>query len=265
MWILWLAGCFGDTIDQFNEAKEKIEGLTDPVVLQGFVLGVKEPTDPTIQELIEGSDFAPGVGAQIFLADATNADELDNAVSSALVQIQGSIDIILPEEPEVAGMYQVYPDEGLQYETGARWKVLAEVDPDEALSVARFTLPESAAGIDVPARHDPLTDLVLDFSTLPTEYDGSLVVVVNEVGEVTYTNEPEDIEDVYSQYLNDEPVTTVTIPGDAFPEQAIYAIGIAGMQKTDADNDLDEVNTALSAVVAGEIVFKPVTTLQFGQ
>ena len=46
----------------------------------------------------------------------------------------------------------------------------------------------------------------------------------------------------------------VVIPGAAFPESGVYAVGVAGMHVGETE-DYEEVNTALSSFLAGEMSF----------
>jgi hypothetical protein len=268
MGLPFLTGCFiNDTIDSINKAKEKIEALTDPFILQGVVVGVTAIDDPQIAELLEGGDFVPGVGASVFIADATDAAEMDDApVHDATVLIEGNLDVLAEElilDDVATGQYDIRPEDGLIYTPGARWKLKVQAAEDERVSVARFDLPEPVVGLNIPKKHTPGDDLVLDFASLEQDYLSALVFVVDDTGELTWSNEPTDINSLYAVTSAVDPLESITIPGSAFADEALYVVGVAGMVHTDPNMDLVEVNIALSSVMSGQLVFWPVTTISF--
>nr|MBA2319596.1 hypothetical protein [Deltaproteobacteria bacterium] len=88
-------------------------------------------------------------------------------------------------------------------------------------------------------------------------YASAIVVVFGPDGAPTFGNQPESIGDLYESTLADT-VESVEIPGSAFSDPGLHAVGVAGMSHSDADG-LDALNTVLSKVRAGQMVFTPVT------
>ena len=90
------------------------------------------------------------------------------------------------------------------------------------------------------------------------EFDSALVIVMLADGGVTYSNQPDGIREFYDFTHGSELVTTVEIPAEAFPSNGVYAIGVAGLTHTVAE-DLTEMNTALTSIMAGKMVFETAT------
>ena len=101
--------------------------------------------------------------------------------------------------------------------------------------------------------------MLIDLSS--QEYDQVLVVVFDVgSGQVTFSNEPRDVMELYEFSTADDAGAGLTIPASAFPDESIYAVGVAGLVKGDSVN-FSSMNTALSSLQAGKLKFYPVSTL----
>jgi hypothetical protein len=110
---------------------------------------------------------------------------------------------------------------------------------------------------DLPTAHSAGQPLSVDLAG--QGFDSVLVVVLDAASlELSYSNEPADIQELY-EFGHGGTGDSVEIPGDAFPGDSLYAVGVAGLVTADAA-DLDEVNTALSSMLAGKFRFYPVQT-----
>ncbi|MBN2799547.1 MAG: hypothetical protein JXX28_10405 [Deltaproteobacteria bacterium] len=249
--LLPLAGC-----EYFDQGKDIFEGLTNPLVVQGMILGVEPPESEYID--LSQTDFKEGTLAMIFLADASNVEEIDQApVEGAQVSLMGDVmgDAALNELG--AGAYALTPEAGVTYAPGAAWtlNVAGIGDTDASVPLA---LPQAVA-LSVPEQHTAGEPLVLDLSG--GAFDSALVVVLDgSSGEVTYSNEPQDVRAYYDFTHGSAGVGTIEIPGTAFPGEAVYAVGVAGMNNGDSAG-MAGMNTVLSAVMVGKMVFAPVSTM----
>ena len=71
--------------ETFEEVKDAIDDITNPLVVQGLILGVAEPEDDAID--LSDTDWANGALVKVFLADASEVDDMANApITGATVQ-----------------------------------------------------------------------------------------------------------------------------------------------------------------------------------
>ncbi len=230
------------------------DGVTAPIVTQGLVLGIEPP--PSEVDLT-GSDFASGASATVFLASAEEAQNIENApIDDGDVSLSGGNLASLQATNLGDGAYQVGPDPALEYQDNATWTLTAETTNDT--STADVTLP-AAANFTFDQNHTASQPITLDVSGQGFT-DILIVVMDNASGDSTYDNRPQGIRELYDRSRNNTPLTTVEIPGSAFPDQSVYAIGVAGLTHTTAD-DLEFMNTLLSSISAGKMRFTAISTL----
>ncbi len=255
--LLTLTGC-----DALNKAKDTIDGLLEPVVVEGIVLGIEPPQSQELQDLLDQSEFESGTTATIFMADAKEVDEIENApITGATVSLLGTGAGVTLSEVD-SGVYGLEPGtDPLPYAQGETWELESvRTDGDaQQVSTAQVALPAAADfSQEIPEQHAVDTAITLDFTGLP--YDSALVVVLDDEGAVTYSNEPSTIKEVYDFTHGTTELGVVTIPAEAFPDEGIFMVGVAGMVNTDSA-DLTEMNTGLSSVVSGLMKTYAVSTL----
>jgi hypothetical protein len=238
-----------------DKAKDAVEGATETTVIQASVLAVQDPQDPTIQSLISLTPFAPGTSETVFLADASSPDSLeDSPIEGATASLEG---VALQETG--GGTYALDPIKGPAYDVGATWTTTVDIG-DGTARTAKVVLPPAAdplptaptsLGAVSHAAGQPLTvDVGAAFAS-------SVVALIAPDGSVAFTNNPETIGDLYESTKSDTALP-VEIPGSAFADSGIYALGVAGLAHTKAD-DLDGFNTIISKLRAGEMVWTPIS------
>ena len=96
--LLALTGCdlLASGQDQIDDLQDTLDGLTNPLVVQGIVLGVAEPESSEID--LSKTDFSKGTVVTVFTADAASVNEIENApVTGASISIkvgqQGAVDL----------------------------------------------------------------------------------------------------------------------------------------------------------------------------
>lgn len=247
--VWWLA-----TACDFSELKEDFAGLTNTLVSESLVLGVVAPEDDRIDLSTLG--YEPGAGATVFLADASSVDNLDDVlVSGATVTADDGVNTVVLDE-QTDGAYVVPPGAGLAYVAGNTMTVSATIGT--STGTGQIVLPPGA-NLSVAEQHVANEPLLIDVAG--KGYTGSLVLVFDTLsGELTYSNEPQDIRAVYDLTRGTTELTTVTIPAKAFPGESVYALGFAGLVHTRAD-DFDNMNTLLSGIIAGQLEFHPIVTV----
>lgn len=248
---LWLLGC-----EAVDDAKDAVEGATETTIVQASILAVQDPQDPTLGPLLANSPFAPGTTATVFVADASDPAGMENSpVAGAHVDVEG---VVLDEKED--GLYAFTPDRGPQYEVGAAWVLTVDRSDEEGERTAVVELPAPAedvlpaTGVGGSVEHAMNTPLTIDLSG--RGYASSIIAVIGPDGDLEYSNNPETITDLY-EAMQSEDAGSFEVPADAFTEPGLYAVGIAGLQHTTAE-DLDGLNTVISKVRAGEMVFWPV-------
>jgi hypothetical protein len=255
VWILSSCGVYEQAKQQVEDVKDKIEGLTNPLLMQGILLGVEEPSDSQVSELLAAAEFDLGTTANIFLADAANASDAENApVTGATVTIRG-----VEAVDEGTGLYAVLPtpeEDSLPYVDGALWTL--DVWIGEAESTADFELP-GVAVVEVPPIVEIGESLDLDFTG--QGFDSALVVVIDAIGQVTFTNEPASIGDVLDITQQGTELEILNIPAEAFEAtEGLYVVGVAGMLHTD-EQAIEGMNTLLSSLMSGKMRFYGTSTL----
>ena len=248
---IWLLGC-----NAIEDAKDAVDGATETTILQASILAVQDPQDPTLGPLLENSPFAPGTAGTAFLADASSPSEMENSpVEGATVDVEGD-----PMPEKEAGFYAITPDAGPQYDVGALWTITIDRGDGEGPRTATVELPApaenvlDATGIGGSVNHTAGTELSIDLTG--RGYASSIVAVIGPDGELAYSNQPETLTELYDAMQSEE-AGEFTIPATAFAEPGLYAVGIAGLNNTKAD-DLDGLNTVISKVRAGQMNFYPV-------
>ncbi len=234
--------------DLFSNAQDLFDGLANPLVGLATVIAIEEPDEVELSS----TGFEPGTTVTMFLADASNVNDLDQTpVTGATVSV-GNVDA----SEATDGVYTILPTAGLAYVDNASWSIDVLVGEDAA--GATIELPEAAA-FTVPTEHTIGEPVTLDLAGQGFDAFVGVVIAVS-TGEVTWSNEPEDIGDVYNMTHGSGEVGEIIIPGEAFATEDAFLIGVAGLRNTESAG-IDNMNTALSTVTAGKLVFEPTTTL----
>jgi hypothetical protein len=254
---LALTGC-----EAVKKISDSISGLLNPLVAQGMVLTVQAPDNSVLD--LSKTPYEAGTTFTLFLGDAKEADDIDNApVSGAVVQLDNGGTITVPEVE--GGLYALTPGDGngdLVFQEGASWTTTISrtaVDDDGAeqieISTGTVELADSAP-VTVETTHTHGQDLVVPF---PTGFHASIIAVMDvTTGTVTFSNEPEDIKELYEFSTGDDEISEVVIPASAFPDDnTAYAVGVAPVVHT-TDDDVDNMNTALSKFMSGTMTFHAV-------
>lgn len=237
--LLLLGGC--DLIDQ---GRDLIGDLTNPLVTQALVLGVAPPSEASDIDL--PPEYAEGAGATVFLADAADVADLENApITGADVSIRS---VAVAEVG--AGGYALEPGD-IAYAPNETWELQVTLSGDSA--TAGIALPPPA-DFTVPAAHTVNSGLTVDLTG--QDFDGAFVVVVDDGGNIVYDNRPTDIKGLYD-LTRGEAAGVIEIPATAFPQVGGYLVGVAGIRTTTGREDLDGMNTVLSTMMAGQLVFEP--------
>ncbi len=247
-----LAAC--GVFNTVKEVKDDIKGVTDPTVAQALILSVQEPQDPNLQLALQAARFESGTGVNAFLSNSITEPE-SSPLKGADVTLHGSQSV--PMTDDGGGAYSIAPGTGLTYGAGEVWEMEVGVDKEDG--TIEVELPEPA-DLDVPLDHPTQADLVLDFAG--QGFQSVLVVVIDGTGQVTYTNEPQNMSEALDFAGKGDDLELFVVPGtEAFAQDAmLHAVGIAGL-RTNLPDGVENMNTLLSGLQAGEMVWHPVSTV----
>lgn len=235
-----------------DDLKDKVEGLTNPLVVEALLLGV-EPPDPGDGLDLSAGPYAAGSSLKVFLADAADPEGLEEApVAGQSVELRSAASggtVALVDQGD--GSYTANQrEQGLVY---AVEEVALQTTVDERDRRIGLQAPP-AAELDLALTHPRGEPLTIDIEG--QDFDGLLVVLLGGGGaEPTYSNMPQDIRELYD-FTHGGGALSVEIPGEALAESGLFALGVAGTRNADGEG-MEEVNTALSSFIAGKLRFFP--------
>lgn len=252
--VLLLTGC-GD-IQKLLALKDTFDAYTNSTVASTSILGVAPSEDERVDMALALTELGSGVRASAWLVQTEGAGGLDDDGLSGqpvrlIVDGRG-----VGMEEIAAGEYMADGDSGLAYLP--QTEAVLQFETDEGNKGLAVGLPQAPA-FDIPAEHLPKEALEVDLGG--QDYDAALVMVLDVLtGQVTYEQTPTGALELYEFARADAAVGWVDIPADAFPEESVYAVGIAGTWNADPET-FEGVNVALTTGFAGR--FRFVTTCTF--
>ena len=248
-----LGGCA-----QLKAWQEEVEALTNQFVLEGIYIGLEEPEDELIAEIIQHTKLRDGSTATVFLADASSIDEIENSpISGANVAFESPSNGGINMTESSGGKYELSGDHGLEYWAGEEATIYSDYD---GVTHRIMTNAPAAPDIVLDEWHPAGDPLEVDLQG--QGFDTTVVAVFDLVeADLTFSEAPESIGDLYEVAKGDGASLVVEIPGSALANESLYAVGVAGLVNSDVEN-FEEVNTAMSAFLAGEFTFQTVCTFE---
>ena len=229
-------------------------GLTGPLVLQASLLGIEAP-----EELdLSGTEYESGSLLRVFLSEAGDASELqETAISGAHVGVLtpglGRIGLLSAG----CGTYVASGRNGLRYRATEDYALQVDLDGHDSAVQTRAPFAPDIPWAD---EHELGTSLTLSLADY--DFDALWVAVVDTLsGEITYTNKPETGAEIYRFSNKDRGQRQVEIPGHAFDEASIYAVGVGGMHHAE-EHEFRNLNSSLSTFLIGQMRFRSLDTLQ---
>jgi hypothetical protein len=263
--------------DQLKDIQDEYSDITNTFVAAGTILGVEEPdfNDFMQEELclepdsfpIDSSMYEQGNQALVFLAQAELSADINDSqpVTGASITISsdnGDISDIMMEEGEIDGQYSAGAEQGLEYSSSVvSFTIDSGAEEKHTLSV---DAPPAATLDSVPREN--AVDNPVSVDLVGQGFHSALMMVINvETGDMSFDNLPQEVEDMYSlahpegALLGEETpeIESIELPGSAFPEDGLYAVGVAGLRAAGSDN-MNNINLLLSGMIAGKFSFTPV-------
>ena len=254
--ILSLTAC-----DVLQQKINEIENLANGFVVGGVFIGV-EDVDNDLLDLSQ-TEFSDNAQLTVYLTAAEISSDLTaNPISRADVFLNAATlnNFEIPESEETFGSYISSSADGLIYTEGE--EATLDITHAAELHAISISVP-FAPTFDLPTEHTLGQNITIDL-TGQNFYEALIVVVRIDTGEVTYERRPTDIESLYEYAhpggvsISDaeaEYMTTVEIPAQAFPNNNLYAIAVAGIQASGNDQ-MDNINPLLSSFIAGKFRIK---------
>ena len=241
--------------DVLQEKIDEIEELTNGFVAGGVYMGIEEFDSPYFD--ISDTEFGNTAQLTLYLAAAEFSNELSaNPLSRADVLFSGGgiADLVIPESSD-PGAYMATSGDGLAYIEGSE----ATLDIIHSQVPRQLSIEAPLAPVfSLPESHTLGNNISIDL-TGQQFYEALVVVVRVDTGEITYEKRPTDVESLYEfahpegVLMSDDPefITTLEIPAQAFPNNNIYVVAIAGIRSSDRDQMVD-VNPVMSSFIAGK-------------
>lgn len=246
----------------FEQVGEAITGAVESRVAIGVVSSVEiRGLDRAgLPEDMDFGELSEGMAGTVFVAEAKEIAAIQNApVSGMDIQVTGcGASAGLSEQG--SGLYTMLPPTAIDDCSGGSFTIA--LDPEASASFIDVALPPRPSVLP-PFEGTQDQGITLDWSG--QGYDSALIVVVDTLsGQVTYSNEPQEILDYYNFLKGNDKVSVLDIPGEAFPKASVYAVALTGFERVRAAN-LEELNTVLTTVSGGRTVVSLVSTLPVGE
>lgn len=238
--------------EQIQDIKDTVEGLTNPLVVAGLHIGVEPPESSLVN--LENTPFASGASTKIFLADASDAAHIEESPVTG-----GDVGLISDSnggrfglEDQGDGSYTAKGDDGLSYAAEAVLVSVSLDEGDHSIGVAAPAAPQAG----IAETHASGQPMAIDISD--QDYDGALVVILDLDGGITWSNQPDTATELYDfTYGSSDELTQVEVPASAFSGTGRHTVAVAGTRNSTVDQ-MEEVNTAVSTLIAGKFRFYPV-------
>jgi hypothetical protein len=242
---LLAAGC-----QLFDDLKDAVDELTQPVLMQVVYIGMEEPEDAGGLDL-EGTEMDAGatLTAVIYDVDITTGGRPGTGASVTLLSSHLS-SVGLAEDGE--GVYSADAGDGLDYRALDDVEVVADFAGVRRRIAMRTPVPATAN-----ISEDHTSGVALSVDLRGQGFDNAVVILVDLT--------PGDVGTVWESEVDptspkDPENLTQTIPGDSFEDGRIYVVGIVGLKAAD-ESGFEELQALGSGMLAGTMVLFPVSTL----
>ena len=239
--LMSLSGC-----KLFGALEEAVELLDEPVTMQGLLVGLEVP------EGIETEGTLLEIGAQtqawVQRTTTSGVGVVDGAKVSLVSDRRGSVKLV-----QDGSTWAADGRDGLAYLVGDEVRLVVDYGGERG-SIS-MELPAGPV-LNLPESHTP--GIGIPVSILPQagepDFDNGGVIVYEMLsGEVVWESDYEVEEPVDPENLE------VTIPGETFQADAIYAVGVVGLMAS-GEEDLLGLNPLGSGMLVGQMVVGIVST-----
>ena len=239
--LLCLPGC-----KLFGAIEEARDLLDEPVAMQGLVVGLEVPEGVET----EGTLLEIGAQAQAWVQRATTSGVgvVDGAKVSLVSDRRGSVKLVQED-----ATWSADGQDGLVYVVGDEMRMVVDYGGERGSITMK--LPAGPA-INLPQDHTPGVGIPVSIQPQDGEPDfdnGGVIVYEMLSREVVWESDYEVEEPVNPDNLE------LTIPGETFQADGIYAVGVVGLMASEED-DLVGLNPLGSGMLVGQMVIGIVST-----
>ncbi len=239
-----------------------------PVAAEVVLLGAPpEAMDTLAQYGISGDVPTSVVVAIGRLTDGsaeTSSPFSGEGVSGATVTIttpDGTFDLEADESnPGLYGLTSLQ-EPAFKYSVGAEYTVNINFSGNDYwIKLVAADAIELESPSELGEYHAPGTDLALRWAN---PVDNLVAAVFDANGNEVYDNLPRDLNDLF-EFLTQSDISSLTLPGDLFAEQQMYAIALSGLQRgaVDEAHVSTNLNYLVTNAVSGAGVMSVVTTYE---
>ena len=239
--LICLPGC-----KLFGALEEARDLLEEPVTMQGLVVGLEVPdgieTDGTLLEI--------GAQAQAWVQRTTTngVGVVDGAKVSLVSDRRGSVKLVQDE-----ATWSADGRDGLAYLAGDEVRLVVDYGGERG-SIS-MELPAGPV-LNLPEDHTPGVGIPVSIQPQAGEPDfdnGGVIVYELLSGEIVWESDYDVEEPVDPENLE------ITVPGETFQADGIYAVGVVGLMASGED-DLFGLNPLGSGMLVGQMVVGIVST-----
>jgi hypothetical protein len=239
----------------FEDIRDDVNGLLNPTVAIGAFTRLDPPSSSAID--LETLGLEAGLAGTVFLADAKQVSDLENApIRGAVLEVSGCGQTVVMEE-DASGAYLILP--GTPLDSCPSDLTLTRTDNPDATTQIPLEFP-AAPSWTLPETWRPGDpNIVIPVSASP--FDSALALLADATtGDITYSNEPEDVMGYYEFLTGTGAREDITFTAAEMRVDTIMAAGLTGLVRVPNANMAD-VNTALSVVDVGRTKLYPISTL----
>jgi hypothetical protein len=234
----------------FQDLKDVVDDLTQPVLMQVIYVGLEEP-DP-----MDGIDLA---GTKLSVGSTINAYIYDANLTTGALPATGAAVTLLSESLRSVGLaedgkgaYSADGGDGLDYRALDDVEVVADYGGVRRRVGMRTPNP---AIVSIPEAHSAGVAISIDLRG--QDFDNAVVLVLDLSSEAGGTAWESEIDPTTPKDANN---LTQTIPGSVFEDDHLYVVGVVGLKAAD-DADFEDVQVLGSGMMAGTMVLHPVSTI----
>ncbi len=237
-----------------------------PVAAEVVLLGAPpEATDTLSQFGINGdvpTSVVVAIGRLTEASVESSSPFSGEGVADATVTIttpNGTFDLIPDEDnPGLYGLTSLQEPE-FKYVVGGEYTVNMNFSgSDYWIKFVAADAIQLESPTELGEYHEPGTDLPLRWAN---PVDNVVAAVFDSSGNEVYDNLPRDLNELF-EFLTQSDVTSLTLPGDLFVEQQMYAIALSGLERgvVDEQHVSTNLNHLVTNAVSGAGVMSVVTT-----
>ena len=243
--VAWTTGC-----QLFEDIKDVVDDLTQPVLMQVVYVGLEEP-DPDDGIDLGGTDLSAGSTINAYIYDVDIATGGNPGLGAAVTLVSESLSSVGLAE-DGGGAYSADGADGLDYRPLDEVEVIADYAGVRRRIAMRTPNPASVA---IPEDHTPGVAISVDMRG--QGFDNAFLLVIDLLSD---SGKPAWESEIDPTEPKDPDNLIQTIPGSVFDTESLFLVGVVGLKSADSA-DFAEIQPLGSGMMAGTMVLHAVNTL----